>query len=163
MSITRRECIDSVHLCPIVFEPQADADRKQCPGPPGWLVLIATAVENRCDYCTAGHSMLANNLGLARDQIDRLHRNHVLADARLEALRSFATAVVRNRGWLDEKVVADFLAAGFTKGQVREVLLGVSLRTLANYANHLAKPEVNTQFRDFVPDWNSAPRAAEAR
>lgn len=120
------------------------------------IILIAVAVENSCNYCVAAHSMLANKSGLPRDQIDRLHRQESLDDARLDALRSFATEVVKCRGRIDQAQLDGFLAAGFTSGQVFEVLLGVSLKTLTNYANHIAKPPVNAQFREFLPDWEHA-------
>lgn len=120
------------------------------------VVQIAVAAENRCDYCAAAHSMLAHKLGVPRDQIDRLQQQESLDDERLEALRSFATAVVQQRGWINKNDLDQFLAAGFSKGQVLEVLLGVSLKTLTNYANHIARPEVNSQFADFLPDWKDA-------
>jgi uncharacterized peroxidase-related enzyme len=120
------------------------------------VVLLAVAVENRCDYCTAAHGLLAHNLGLERDQIHRMHSQQTLADVGLEAVREFTTRIVRNRGWVEQEHVNDFLEAGFTNAQVLEILLGVSLKTLTNYANHITKPAVNAQFRDFLPNWEDA-------
>lgn len=120
------------------------------------VVLIATSVENRCDFCVAAHSMLAASLGLDRGQIGRLQQRQGLDDPRLEALRRFAAAIVERRGWVDEAAVERFLAAGFERGQVFEVVLGVALKTLTNYLNHVAGTEVNPQFADFLPSWASA-------
>lgn len=120
------------------------------------VVQIAVAVENRCDYCTAAHSMLANTMGLSREQIVSLQRQEALADERLEALRSYTTSIVAKRGWVDEDETESFLAAGFTNAQVFEILQGVAVKTLTNYANHIAKPEVNAQFREFLPNWADA-------
>lgn len=120
------------------------------------VVLISASAENRCDYCTAAHSMLASSLGIGRDQIDRLQQQLPVDDRRLEALRSFVTAVVRCRGSVDSVALSRFLEAGFTRAQVLEVLLGVALKTLTNYANHIARPDVNSQFSEFLPDWQDA-------
>lgn len=120
------------------------------------VVQIAVAVENRCHYCVAAHSMLANSMGLSVDQIERLQQQEPLTDDRLEALRLFTTMIVANRGWVEQGESDRFLAAGFTNGQVLEILQGVALKTLTNYANHVAKPEVNTQFSTFLPDWKDA-------
>jgi alkylhydroperoxidase family enzyme len=60
-----------------------------------------------------------------------------IADPRLEALRRLAEALVRGRGHADAEV-AHFLAAGYQPSQVVEVLVGVTLKTLSNYTNHLA-------------------------
>jgi alkylhydroperoxidase family enzyme len=38
-----------------------------------------------------------------------------------------------------------FLSAGFTKQQVMEVILIVTIKTLSNYINHLTQPEVNPE------------------
>ena len=120
------------------------------------VVLIATSVENRCDFCVAAHSMLADSLGLERAQIARLQAGQALADERLEALRAFTTEVVRQRGWIEPAAVDRLLAAGFERGQVFEILLGVALKTLTNYINHIAGTEVNPQFADFAPNRASA-------
>lgn len=120
------------------------------------VVQIAVSVENRCDYCTAAHSMLASSLGMTRDQINSLQQQDELDDSRLEALRRLSTDLVRQRGWVDDEDLQQFFAAGFTQDQVLEVLLGIALKTLTNYANHVAKPEINAQFSEYLPKWENA-------
>ena len=120
------------------------------------VVLLAASVENRCEYCTAAHSMLAHSLGLDRHDIDALHEGRPIGDSRLEALRQFTQCLVANRGLIAQSALAEFLAAGFTRAQVLEVILGVSVKTLTNYANHVATPPVNEQFRAFLPKWAAA-------
>lgn len=120
------------------------------------VVLLAVSVRNTCEYCTAAHGMLAHMNGLDRAEIDRLQRGEPLADARLQALRGFVEAVVDRRGRMGERELEIFLAAGFTKAQVLEVIMGVALKTLTNYVNHIARPPVNEQFAAFLPKWSAA-------
>jgi len=120
------------------------------------VVLLSVSVENRCDYCTAAHSMLANSLGLDSDDIHALHQGRAIGDPKLEALRQFTQTIVANRGLVDDSSLTSFMDAGFTKAQVFEVILGVSLKTLTNYTNHIANPPVNEQFKAFLPEWASA-------
>lgn len=120
------------------------------------VVLVAVSVANRCEYCTTAHSMLASKAGLARPEIDNLQEGRPLGDARLEALRRFVETVVAGRGLISEADLEAFFAAGFTKAQVLEVVFGVALKTLTNYANHIAKPPVNPQFAAFLPNWAEA-------
>ena len=117
------------------------------------VVLLAVSVENRCDYCTAAHGMLAHSLGLDRDDIVALQQGRAIRDSKLEALREFTRSLVANRGLIDETALTRFADAGFSRAQVLEVILGVSLKTLTNYANHVANPPVNEQFRAFLPEW----------
>jgi len=120
------------------------------------IVLLSTSVENRCDYCTAAHSMLAHSSGLSRENIETLQHGRALDDSRLEALRRFTTHLVAERGIAEESELNAFFAAGYTKAHVLEVVLGISLKTLTNYANHIANPPVNDQFKAFLPVWAAA-------
>jgi uncharacterized peroxidase-related enzyme len=120
------------------------------------IVLLAVSVSNRCDYCTAAHSMLIHSLGVSKDEIAALQQGRALGDERLETLRRFTEQLVENRGWVDDSVTEGFLTSGFTKAQVLEVILGISVKTLTNFANHVAKPVVNPEFRPFLPDWAAA-------
>jgi alkylhydroperoxidase family enzyme len=93
---------------------------------------------------------------LERSEIASLQQGRQLADARLEALRSFTGTVVSTRGRVSDSEMKDFIAAGFSKAQIFEVLLGVAVKTLTNYAHHLAKPPLNEQFAGFRPAWTEA-------
>ena len=55
---------------------------------------------------------------------------------------------MEKRGWVDEADVRAFVDAGFDASQVLEVLVGVSLKTLSNYANHVAQTPVDAAFAE---------------
>lgn len=120
------------------------------------VVMLAVSVRNRCSYCTAAHSMLASHLGMDRAQIDALQQGQPLSDRKLEALRRFTLAVVEKEGWVSEDDKAEFEVAGYGAVHVLEVVLGIALKTLTNYANHIASPPVNEQFAAFLPKWPKA-------
>jgi alkylhydroperoxidase family enzyme len=69
-----------------------------------------------------------------------------LRDNRLQALRTFTVEVVRTRGWPSDQALAGFLAAGYSQAQALEVVLGVGVKTLSNYANHLANTPLDAAF-----------------
>ncbi len=69
-----------------------------------------------------------------------------IPDTKLNALRDFTKAMVEERGRLQEQQVRRFLEAGYTKAQVFEVVIGVALKTLTNYSNHLAGTRPNPEF-----------------
>ncbi len=69
-----------------------------------------------------------------------------IGDARLEALRAFATRVVRERGWVSDAEVTTLIGHGFTPANVLEVVLGVGLKTISNYINHIAETPVDAAF-----------------
>jgi len=51
---------------------------------------------------------------------------------------------------LCDKTVNDFLDAGFTKQQVLELMIIVSIKTLSNYINHQTNPEINEELLNMV-------------
>ena len=110
------------------------------------VVLLAVSFENRCDYCMAAHSVIAAMRAVPAQVLTALRDGTALPDHRLEALARFTRAVVAQRAHLDDTVVADFLAAGFTRAQVLEVMLGVAMKTLSNYANHVAATPLDAAF-----------------
>ena len=61
-------------------------------------------------------------------------------------------AVIRSRGAVSDEDLATFKAAGFTDASALEVVLGVSLATLCNFANNLGQPELNPQLEAYR--WN---------
>jgi uncharacterized peroxidase-related enzyme len=115
------------------------------------VVLLAASVQNNCEYCTAAHGMLAHMAGLDRVEVEKLQTGRALGAPRLQALRQFVQIVVEERGWVPADAVSSFIAAGFSRAQVLEVVLGIALKTLTNYVNHMAKPPVNQQFAAFLP------------
>jgi uncharacterized peroxidase-related enzyme len=120
------------------------------------IVLLATSVENRCEYCTAAHSMVASMAGLEKSEVRKIQDGMPLADARQQSLRDFTENVVRYRGRIGKSQTEEFLSAGFSKGSVMEVILGVALKTLTNYINHFADTSPNEQFSEFAPSWTEA-------
>ncbi|MBP2307028.1 carboxymuconolactone decarboxylase family protein [Azospirillum melinis] len=101
------------------------------------VVYLTANFENECHYCMAGHTTLARMQKMGEDVIAALRAGSELPDARLEALHRFATLVVRNRGWVADADVDAFLAAGFTRRNVLEVVLGVATKVMSNYTNHI--------------------------
>lgn len=116
------------------------------------VVQITAARLNGCDFCVAGHSALAlKKAQLPRELVLRLQRGEATGEARLDALQAFTQAVIEQRGAVADEALQAFLAQGFRPAQVLEVLLGVSLATLCNYANVLAGNEINPELLPFAP------------
>ncbi len=111
------------------------------------LVLLTASVENECKYCVAAHTGLAKGAGLPGHAIMAVRDDEEIEDDdRLEALREFTRKIVVERGAVGKKDVEAFLKAGYTKANVLEVILGVALKTLSNYTNHIAETPVDASF-----------------
>lgn len=112
------------------------------------VVLLAVSVENACEFCVAAHSMIAKKMvGVPEEVVSALRAGQLPSDHKIAALAAFTLAIVRERGWVaDHPAFAQFIAAGYTKEQALEVVLGVTQKILSNYANHLLKTPLNPAF-----------------
>ncbi len=111
------------------------------------VVLLVTSAENGCTYCVAAHSAIARNMvKVDAAVLEALRRQGPLPDPKLDALARFTRQMVQQRGWLDDSAVQAFLDAGYSRAHVLDVLVGVSMKTLSNYANHLLHTPLDDSF-----------------
>ena len=110
------------------------------------LIILAASRYNECDYCMAAHTVVAGMQKVPADVIEAIREDRPINDYRLEALRTFATAIVEKRGWVSDDEISVFLAAGFVRAQILEVILGVSFKTLSNYTNHVVDTPLDAAF-----------------
>lgn len=122
------------------------------------ILLLTTSRENGCAYCVASHSLGALQTGAPKEVVNAIREDRPILDARLAALHRFCCSMVEKRGWVAETEVKAFLDAGFTKAQVLEVVLAISLKTLSNYTNHLAEAPLDAGLQS--GKWEGTARGA---
>ncbi|WP_158772744.1 carboxymuconolactone decarboxylase family protein [Cobetia sp. L2A1] len=109
-------------------------------------------VEHSCHYCVPAHTGIAKAMKVDDAITEALRNETPLPTERLEALRTFTLAVVRERGFVEDATVQTFLDAGYTKRNVLEVILGLSQKVMSNYTNHLAETPIDEPFKKF--EWH---------
>lgn len=110
------------------------------------VVLLTAARANECGYCVAVHSTTAAMAKVASGVVESIRDDRPIADPKLEALRRLTSAFVTKRGWLTDADLEQFLSAGYQPVHVLEVLVGVTLKTLSNYTNHIADTPLDAAF-----------------
>jgi len=109
-------------------------------------VQITAAAIHGCGFCVAGHTAVALKKAQLEPQlVESIRAQTPLSDPRLDAVAVFTRAVIANRGAVSDETLAAFHAAGFSDANALEVILGVSLATLCNFANNLAQNELNPE------------------
>ena len=114
------------------------------------VVLLAVSAANSCDYCMAAHTAIANMSKMPQDVIEALRTGKPIADPKLQALRVYVQETVELRGWPTEEARKSFSEAGYTRQNALEVVLGVTMKTLSNYTNHLASTPLDAQFEPYA-------------
>tara|TARA_Y100000766_G_C18773114_1_gene539325 strand:+ start:411 stop:971 length:561 start_codon:yes stop_codon:yes gene_type:complete len=106
-------------------------------------------VEHECHYCVPAHTGIAKMMKVSDEIIDALRNETPLPDSKLEALRTFTLAMVRERGNVSEADLDAFFAAGYGQRQVLEVILGLAQKVMSNYTNHVAQTPVDSVFEQY--------------
>lgn len=114
------------------------------------VIYLSANYEHDCHYCMAAHSGLAKMIGMSANDIQALRNGIPLNDPKLQALRRFTQRMVQARGWLEDREIEAFLAAGYTQQQVLEVILGIAIKIMHNYTNHIAKTPLDKPFQPYV-------------
>ena len=114
------------------------------------VVQIVAARTHGCTFCVAGHTALGlNKAKLSPDLVTAAREAEALPDARLDALARFTEEVIASRGRASDAALRAFQAAGFGAAQALDVILGVSLASLCNFANNFAQPPLNRELEAY--------------
>jgi uncharacterized peroxidase-related enzyme len=109
-------------------------------------VQITAAAVHGCGFCVAGHTAVATKKANMAPAVIAALRSRTTVDApRIDAVARFTEAVIASRGAVSDETLATFKQKGFDDQAALEVVLGVSLATLCNFANNLGRPPLNEQ------------------
>ena len=105
-------------------------------------IALAVAQANSCEYCLAAHTAIGKMVGLSPEQIVA-SREASAEDAKRNAGLRFAQAIVVERGDLSDAAMTQVKSAGFTDGEIAEIVANVAVNIFTNYFNHVARTEVD--------------------
>jgi AhpD family alkylhydroperoxidase len=114
------------------------------------VLSLTNAFENGCAWCMAFHSTGALKDGLRKEALEDLRDGRAPRDPRLRALSDLSRAMVRNRGKVSEQDLEAFYAAGFTKAQALEVVLGAGFSVMANFSGHLVQAPLGAALEHYA-------------
>jgi alkylhydroperoxidase family enzyme len=105
---------------------------------------MAIAVEHKCPYCVAGHT-LAGTIFFksSEEQLTALRNNTQLPLAKFDALRAFALQMRKSNGRVTARQLKAFLDAGYTRAQALDVVANIAAKVMSNFANQLAKTPID--------------------
>lgn len=109
------------------------------------LLFLAASVENRCTFCVAAHTRGAIAGGASPQAITAIRSGSQVEQPQDAALVAFVRCVIVERGFVPDSDLRAFLETGFTHRHALEVIVGVTLKILTNYINHLAHTELNPE------------------
>jgi uncharacterized peroxidase-related enzyme len=105
-------------------------------------IALVVGEANACGYCVAAHTALARKAGLTEQQTKDARRA-TSGDEKERAALVFARKVVQDRGRVADADVDMLRRAGYTEGEIGEIVANVALSIFTNYFNHVAATEVD--------------------
>jgi len=115
-------------------------------------IALAVGQWNGCNYCLAAHTAIGKRAGLS-DQQARDARRGKASDAKESAALHFARRILSEQGHVADDEIHKIRDAGYTDGEIAEIVANVAINIFTNYFNHVAGTEV---------DFPAAPELAAA-
>ena len=106
-------------------------------------IALAVAQVNGCYYCLSAHSYLGLNLAKISPEEVALNRKGESGDAKANAAVRFAAKVVRERGHITEADIKAVRDAGFSDGQIVEILAVTAENIFTNLLNVVAETDID--------------------
>jgi uncharacterized peroxidase-related enzyme len=108
-------------------------------------IALLAAVENDCGYCLAAHTVLGARAGVTEEDLVA-GRSGRASDPKAEAALTFAKAVLTTKGFVTDEDLAAVREAGYSDGEIGEIVAAVALNTFTNYFNSVGQTAL-----DFPP------------
>jgi alkylhydroperoxidase family enzyme len=105
-------------------------------------IAILVAADGESDYTLAAVSALARKSGFSDDDIVAAQQAQAKDSKTVAALR-FSEILLEQRGHVSSSNLDTLMEAGFTDGEVAEIVAAIVLNIYRNYFNLVARPELD--------------------
>jgi alkylhydroperoxidase family enzyme len=117
------------------------------------IILLTDAVTNGSAWAVAFHTALAFKEGIDPADVGAVRAGRLPKDGKFAALSALAKTMIEKRGRLADEDIKGFLAAGFGKDHLLEVIAAVAASTITNYTGSITKPPLEAPFQEHA--WHS--------
>ena len=115
-------------------------------------LLLTNAVTNASAWAVAFHTALALKEGLDPTDVAAIRAGRSPSDATHGALSTLARTLIEKRGRIDDADTERFLAAGFGRDRLLEVIAVVAASTITNYTGSVTNTPLEAPFQAHA--WN---------
>lgn len=96
-------------------------------------LALAIANHNGCDYCNSAHTYVGTNVAKLDEAEIIANREGKSMDAKADVAVRFALKVAQTRGQVEEQEIAEVRAAGYSDGELVEIVSHVAANVFTNY------------------------------
>lgn len=106
-------------------------------------VNLVVSQVNECHYCQSAHTLLGTMHGLTEEQTIEIRKGNASFDSKLNTLVVLAKEITAKKGFASTETIDTFINAGYTQGQVVELVFLVAEKTAMNYVHAITKVEID--------------------
>lgn len=107
------------------------------------VINLVTSQINGCRYCQSAHTAIGKMNGFTDEQVLEIRTGAASWDSKLDALAKFTASVVENKGRATAESKEAFFAAGYTEGNLVDVIIVVGDKIISNYIHNLTGFEID--------------------
>jgi uncharacterized peroxidase-related enzyme len=105
-------------------------------------IALAVGEATGCDYCVAAHTVMGRKAGLTdQDILDA--RRGTAADGKAAVAVNLALKIANTQGFVSDEDIECTRHAGYSDGEICEIVATVSLNLFTNYFNHVAGTDID--------------------
>lgn len=105
-------------------------------------IALAVAGVNGCDYCASAHTVLGKMNKVAEGELAQNLQGKA-ADAKTQAALDFAKKIVNARGHVSDSDVQAVRAAGYSDGEIVDMVTVTCINIFTNYFNHVMDTDID--------------------
>ncbi len=105
-------------------------------------IALTVAGENTCDYCASAHTAIGTKLGLDTDEL-AANLKGFSSNPKIQAALDFARRILTERGRVSDDDLRRVREAGYSEGEITEIVAVVAQNIFTTYFNHIADTDVD--------------------
>lgn len=105
-------------------------------------IALTSAGYNGCDYCASAHTLIGKGAGLSEAEATSA-LSAKSADPRAQAALTFVKTLIEKRGRVSDSDYQAVKAAGYSEGEIIEIIAVTAFNTFTNYFNDVVETEID--------------------
>lgn len=105
-------------------------------------IALTVAGANGCDYCASAHTTLGKMHKVSENELFENLRA-VSLDRKTQAALTFASRLVAQRGHISDTELEEVRRAGYSDGEILDLVTVTVFNIFTNYINHVAGTEID--------------------
>ena len=97
------------------------------------VINLVVSQVNACEYCLAAHTAVGKMVGFTEAQILEIRGGRAAFDPKLDALARYVREVTEKRGHVAAASTEAFFEAGWTQGNLVDVMMAIGDKIISNY------------------------------